>query len=74
MVETEEGKILCDEMEIEPCQADVPRLTHSLHGKQQWPPVLRSVRTGGEWPQEKKKSEEEEEEGGDEEDAYREQM
>ena len=31
MVETEEDKILCDEMEIEPCQADVPRLTHSLY-------------------------------------------
>ena len=54
MVETEEGKILRDEMEIEPCQADVPRLTHSLHGKQQWPPVLRSVRTGGSGPRKRR--------------------
>lgn len=31
VVETEEGKILSDEMEIEPCQADVTRLTHRLY-------------------------------------------
>ena len=46
VVETDNGKFLDEEIEIDPKQ-EPPRLTHRLHGKQTWPPVLCAVRTGG---------------------------
>ena len=49
VVETDEGKVINDELEIGQDHGEGPRLTHRLHGKQTWPPVLRSIRTGGEW-------------------------
>ena len=49
VVETDHGKFLEEDIEIDPAD-EPPRLTHRLHGKQTWPPVLRAMRTGGEWP------------------------
>ena len=47
MEETDVGKTIRDNLDVVP-QDDPPRLTHRLHGKQTWPPVLRSLRPGGE--------------------------
>ena len=48
VVETDNGKFLDEEIEIDP-KEEPPRLTHRLHGKQTWPPVLCAMRTGAEW-------------------------
>ena len=56
VVETDNGKFIEEDIEIDP-QDELPRLTHRLHGKQTWPPVLRAVRTGGEWPSDEKTDE-----------------
>ena len=46
VVETDNGKFIEEDIEIDP-KDELPRLTHRLHGKQTWPPVLRAMRTGG---------------------------
>jgi len=58
VLETEDGKFLEQDLEVAAPDEEHHRLTHRLHGKQPWPPVLRSMRTGGEWALEKKNDEE----------------
>ena len=48
VVENEDGKFLEDDILMEEQPDHGQKLTHRLHGKQPWPPVLRAIRTGGE--------------------------
>lgn len=49
MDENEDGKLLHEQLEVEPPVEEPLQLKHRLHGKQKWPPVLRALRPGGEW-------------------------
>ena len=49
VIENDEGKFLEDQLLVDEAPQQSQTLKHRLHGKQTWPPVLRAIRTGGEW-------------------------